>query len=128
MKSKITTIIIIVVALVLFAGYYFFVYKKGADSTPLIQSSNSTSVPMASSVETPGLGKEFLTFLLNVRNIKLDDSVFSDSSFGLLKDSSIELVQDGTEGRINPFAPIGSENTPAPLPLNQNSSNKLIQP
>ena len=136
MNSKIKTIIIIIVLAALLAGgYYFFVYKKSDSGAPLIQSSSS-SVPVAGVVsdipQDSSVGQEFLSFLLSVRNIKLDDSVFSDSAFATLRVSSIDLVQDGTEGRANPFAAIGSENPPTPAqPVNsgntQNTLNELLQ-
>ena len=63
--------------------------------------------------------------LLNVKNIKLDDSIFSDIAFSNLRDSSITLIPDGTEGRPNPFAPIGSDASVAPV--NNSSVPKTTQ-
>lgn len=66
-----------------------------------------------SALTAPGAGSsitsEFLSILLNIRNIKLDDSILSDPAFKSLKDSSIVLIQDSEEGRPNPFAPIGTD-------------------
>lgn len=115
MSSTIKNIIIlIVVAVALGAAYFYFL--KPAPEQPTLTS--APAVP--SSVDTTSgtssvSGSEFLTVLLNVKNIKLDDSIFSDPAFATLHDSSIELVNDGTEGRPNPFAPIGSDITAAPI-------------
>jgi len=59
------------------------------------------------------LSRDFLPILLNVKGVRLDDAIFADQAFATLRDSSILLVPDGTEGRPNPFAPIGSENISA---------------
>ena len=45
-----------------------------------------------------------------VKNIKLNDAIFSDVTFNSLRDSSITLTPDGNEGRPNPFAQFGNEN------------------
>ena len=56
------------------------------------------------------VAKDFLTLLLSVKNIKLDDAIFFDVAFNSLHDSSITLIPDGTEGRPNPFAQFGNDN------------------
>jgi hypothetical protein len=70
---------------------------------------------------TDSVGADFLTLLLSVKNIKLEDSIFSDKAFMNLKDSSIVLIPDGTEGRTNPFAPLGQDAVSATV----NSLNSL---
>lgn len=52
--------------------------------------------------------------LLNVKKIKLNSSIFSNTAFINLHDSSILLSPSGDEGRLNPFAPIGFEASSAP--------------
>jgi hypothetical protein len=67
---------------------------------------------MSSTNSNNSLGTdEFLTKLLSIKNIELNGSIFEEPSFITLKDSSIILIQDGTEGRPNPFAPIGFDNS-----------------
>ena len=110
MNSKIKNIIlgIIVVAIVSFLVYIFFI-KKNPVSTSLTSSSTS-NVSDINGSETSAISNSFISLLLSVKSIKLDDSIFSNTSFISLKDSSIILVQEqGNEGRSNPFAPIGSE-------------------
>jgi hypothetical protein len=131
---KIRNIIIFVVIAAVFASIYFFFIKPSPEMPGLVSSGSTTNLPSvnpgASSVspvsaavpgESPFVAENFLALLLNVKNIKLNDAIFSDPAFGSLHDSSIVLVPDGTEGRTNPFAPFGSDVTspvaPSPSPL-----------
>ena len=89
--------------------------KPAPEQAPLTTSSgtvSSTSTTDTTGANTPISGSEFLTVLLSVKNISLDDSIFSDLAFTSLHDSSIELISDIPEGRPNPFAPIGSDIIP----------------
>ena len=106
MSSKIKSLIISLAILAILISLYFF-FIKGEK-----QEENLVSAP-AAVPKTPVVSGEFLSLLLNVKNIKLDDSVFSNPAFSSLSDSSILLEPDGTEGRPNPFAPF---NAPAPAP------------
>jgi len=120
MSSKIKNIIIIgVVAIALILGYFFFI-KKAPDQAPLVSSSGASAVVDINGSQTEQIGNDFISVLLNVKNIKLDDSIFLDPAFISLKDSSILLSPTGDEGRPNPFAPIGVEATAAPLNSSQN--------
>lgn len=109
-------IIFIVIGGALILAYIFFF--KGEEEVPNLIS--TPGVPGETPVEgvAPVAGSpqggdgEFLSLLLNVRNIKLNDSILSDPAFKSLSDSTIVLTQDGTEGRPNPFAPLGSDATP----------------
>ncbi|MBI2630796.1 hypothetical protein HYW73_01080 [Candidatus Nomurabacteria bacterium] len=98
--------------------------------TNLITSSNTT-LP---SIDNSGanavfpnadskIAENFLTLLLSVRNISLNDSIFDEMAWSNLKDSSIVLIPDGTEGRPNPFAPLGydSARVPPPAPASPSS-------
>lgn len=87
----------------LLLGYLFFFNGKSDEGS--LSSETGADLEGQSSVQ-----QEFLPILLNVKGIKLDDSIFYDPAFISLKDSSIVLVQDGNEGRPNPFAPIGYDN------------------
>lgn len=121
MISKIRNIIIFVtIAAVLVLVYLYFV-KSPATQSNLV-SSNSTSLPNingstnqatnSTSNITTVEAKDFLALLLNVKNIKLDDAIFTSTAFMSLRDSSITLVPDGNEGRPNPFAPFGNDVAP----------------
>lgn len=124
MMPKIKNIIIFVaIGAALILVYVFFI-KPDPDIPVLV---SSTASPMAQNGavlnNNPSVAREFLTLLLSVKNIKLDDTIFSDDAFNSLHDSSITLIPDATEGRINPFAPIGSDKIPAAAnPLNEDTS------
>ena len=106
-------IIFIAIGAVLVLAYVIFLKPKAEVSTLVSSTSiTTTSAEKATSDEVDA--KDFLALLLSVREIKLDYALFSDDAFIGLRDSSITLTQDGTEGRINPFAPLGTDiQTPA---------------
>lgn len=60
-------------------------------------------------IDADQIGQEFLAQLLNIRSIKLREDIFSSPGFISLVDFTIELIQLGNEGRINPFAPFDAE-------------------
>ncbi len=124
MFQKIKSIIIfVVIGLVVVGGYFFFI--KGEEDVSNLASSPSSEggavTPPDSSSPTAPSGTastpspaEFLALLLSVKSIQLEDAIFTDEAFKTLKDSTIELKQDIPEGRPNPFAPLGTENTATP--------------
>lgn len=128
MSSKIKNIIIfVIIAIVIILAYVFFFSGNQNNQAPLI-SSDVPSLPVTTGVNTnianvnldtsdnDVLSQNFLSLLLGVKSITLDDSIFKDgSAFYSLIDSSISLVQDGNEGRSNPFAPIGTDINTAPV-------------
>lgn len=120
MSSKIKNIIILVaIGLVLVLVYFFFIKK--APEEPALVSSNADGTIVDNSVansNSSALTKEFLTLLLNVKSININDQIFSDPAFSSLIDSSISILNDGNEGRPNPFAPIGSDLTITPTVTN----------
>jgi len=113
---KIKNIIIFTAIAATFVLIYIFFIKPSPEEANLVSSPSNTVLPDVNSTSTdinPNttslLAKDFLTLLLNVKNIKLDDSILSDPAFFNLKDSSIVLEPDGNEGRPNPFAPFGND-------------------
>ncbi len=110
---KLRNILIFVAIGVVLVLVYFFVIKKPAATAPLVSSPTVPGVPGAAAA-TPknnsAVAQEFLTLLLSVKNIRLDDAIFSEPAFASLDGShSITLTPDGTEGRPNPFAPLGND-------------------
>lgn len=105
-------IIFIAIGAALVLVYVFFI--KPDPVIPALVS--STPNPIAQNEATlnnsTSVAREFLTLLLSVKSIKIDDIIFSDDAFNSLHDSSITLIPDATEGRLNPFAPIGSDKIP----------------
>ena len=126
MTPKIKNIIIFVIIGLVFVSIYFFYIKKDPDDeATLVSSSALAEVEDASvGVENSLLAREFLTLLLSVRSINLNDSIFADNTFLSLRDSSIVLVPDGNEGRPNPFAPLGIDIF-APLASPGSADNSL---
>ncbi len=112
MTPKIKNIIIFTVIAVVIILVYFFFIKKEPNQANLVSSSDPTMPTPEGSIPNDNdlIAADFLSMLLNVKNINLDDSIFSDPAFLSLRDSSILLIPDGNEGRPNPFAPIGVEN------------------
>ena len=133
-------IIFIVIAAVVGLGFFFFLRSRSGDNnntglvstTPAgtpVESSSSGAINPGDKVST----QDFLALLLNVRNIKLDDSIFTTPAFLSLQDSSIILEPDSSPGRANPFAQFGHDAVIAPevipdtggvpLPPGENTGN-----
>ena len=118
---KIRNIIIFIAIAGVFVLIYIYFIKPPAPTDNLItttttlpsgSTTGATTSGVASSDTTDATGAvaaDFLALLLNVKNIKLDDSIFSNPAFNSLHDSSITLTPDGTEGRPNPFAQFGND-------------------
>jgi len=116
--AKIKNIIIFVVIAAIFASIYFFYIKKSSKTTSVSVSTSSMPITVSNTASMDAnkkVAQDFLDLLLNIKSIKLNDDIFSDIAFTSLYDSSIILVPDGNEGRINPFAPIGTDSE-RPLP------------
>lgn len=120
---KIKNIIIFIIIAVVFVLIYIYFIKPSTkkatlvSSTPASATQPTNNTATSASVKTnSAVSKEFLDLLLSVKSIKLDDSLFTNPSFISISkhDSSIILIPDGNEGRINPFSPIGSDTT-API-------------
>ncbi len=123
MSQKIKNIIIFSGIAIIFILIYIFFIKKGAPEANLSSDPNALAPEGFSATTEPPIAQDFLKLLLSVKTIKLDDSIFSEKSFTNLNDSSIQLIQDGNEGRPNPFAPIGSDNLEANTNLNSINLN-----
>ena len=116
MNPKLKNILIFVVILVVVAIAYSLFKDEKKPNTPL----SSSGAPISSSSETspastsgPSVGSEFLTSLLSVKNVQLDDSIFLNPAFIKLEDFSRPLIQTAGQGRPNPFAAIGAEGSTA---------------
>ncbi len=113
-------LIFLIIALAVTGGYFYFVQNSGP-ATSLISSGgnaptdggvNSTSnpIPLRVSNDDP-LAQDFLSLLLSVKNIRLNDGIFSDVAFTSLQDSTIVIFPEGSEGRPNPFAQFGTDSS-----------------
>ena len=114
MKNLKNIAIFILIAGILTSGY-FFLFRRNQEPQVggLVSESEQVQIELTSNNAfatteiNSELARDFLTLLLSVRGIELNAGIFSDTAFSSLRDSSIILTQDGTEGRPNPFAPIG---------------------
>jgi hypothetical protein len=105
--SNIKKIIIVVVVIVLaFIAYsYFFVGSQSASSSGVSKQTVTTSTATPAGAALDGPGKEFVTQLLAIQNIKFNLDIFTDPVFQGLKDWHKDLVPQES-GRPNPFAPL----------------------
>ena len=111
MSAIIKNIIIFIVVLILLVGGYFYFMKQNTQGPALSSATGSISsiVDTANTTAEDPVGQEFLTKLLNVTTITLNDQIFSDPAFTSLVDTTRALAPEGNEGRANPFAPIGAD-------------------
>ena len=117
MKSLIRNVIIIAVVLSLgYAGYKFFLAPKPGETDALQTTTNDGNTTSGSASVAPNsltasagtpVGQDFLTLLLNVQSIKLDDTIFTSKAFTLLQDFNRPIPPDTNPGRPNPFAALG---------------------
>jgi hypothetical protein len=113
-------IIFVAIGALVVLAYIFFIAKPSAPEADLVTSPNAALPNINDTGAYAGtvsgddskIAGNFLSLLLSVKSIKLDDSIFSNPAWANLKDSSIELTPDHTEGRPNPFAPFGADNVP----------------
>lgn len=111
----------IIIILVIFAlvgvGASLFLGGQG-ETTSQLQSlgSGTTAAPLTqnaitntSVVDTEEINREFISMLLNLQTINLNDNIFSEPAFQALVDNTVRLNQPGNQGRPNPFAPIGTD-------------------
>ena len=89
---------LIVIAVFVVYSMFFAGEKPG---TNILTSSSISGVQSSSN-------SELLLLLINLKSIRLNDSLFQDPSFGRLRDFGKDLVPEPT-GRENPFSPVGSD-------------------
>ena len=113
---KIRNIVIFAsIGTVLVLIYIFFIRQPSPPPTLISSSSNGVALDTSVLDQNSSVARDFLTLLLNVKNIKLNDAIFADNAFASLRDSSIVITQDTVEGRPNPFAPFGTDNLSEPI-------------
>mgnify|MGYP001570577003 CR=1 FL=1 len=128
---KIKNIIIFTAIAAAFILIYIFFIKPSPEQASLVSSEASAILPnidgsvadTSISNKNSLIAKDFLALFSNIKNIKLNDAIFSDPAFVSLHDSSITLTPDGTEGRPNPFAQFGND---AVLPASSVPSAPLV--
>lgn len=121
MNSTIKNVLIGVAVIGVLLLAYFFLFKKGPEEAVLTSSTDGAT----SSSLTSETSRDFISLLLSVRSIKLNDSILNEPAFLSLKDTTITIIQNEDEGRPNPFAPIGSEAISSSVSSSSSSVNNL---
>lgn len=91
--------VIIILGIIIIAAVIYTIMIGKKDNRLLVSESPET-------VSNTELQNNLLALLLEIRSIKLDDSIFLDPAFRSLDDFGQEIVQEPV-GRSNPFAPVG---------------------
>lgn len=112
MSNTVKIILIAVVIIAIGAFGYWYSTSDSVNTSPAtgaLQSSNPALGGASSLLTTDdaAISDKFLALLLNMRTLKLDQSIFSDVAFTSLKDFSTTITPETNPGRANPFAPIG---------------------
>lgn len=101
-------IIIVVIVILAFVGYAIMISGKKKESASGVTKQSVSTTPAGQTSNTAtldGPGKEFVTQLLAIQNIKFNLQFFSDPVFRGLQDWSREILPQES-GRPNPFAPL----------------------
>lgn len=114
---------IAIVVVVLAVGYFVYTTFLSGDSSSsnLPTGVSPTGGSLSSSATsgggtTPSVGAdEFSTMLSRINSISIDTSIFQDPGYRALRDYPVMLGTD-IIGRINPFAPIGSDSSSSMQP------------
>ena len=118
-KTLSTLVILLVVAGLAFGAYKYFIAKPAAPAGTdggLSTTAGVATDPVTTATpdaDVSSAANEFLTLLLSVQSIKLDDTLFANPSFTTLQDLSRPITPDTNPGRKNPFAPLGADGTSA---------------
>jgi hypothetical protein len=119
--SNTVKIMLVAVAIIAIAGFGYW-YSTGGTQSASGSSTLATSTPTGASATGSAalnagdvaLNDKFLSLLLNMRTIKLDQSIFTSQTYLSLRDFSTPIAPDPNPGRVNPFAPIGIDAANAP--------------
>ena len=95
--------ILVIVTIVVVAFVAYSMFFAGRDITTNILTSSTVGPGIQSSVNS-----ELLLLLINLKSIRLNDSLFGDPAFKELRDYGQDLVPEPL-GRENPFSPIDSD-------------------
>lgn len=118
MKKFYNKFLIISTIFLLVGGIYLYLSKEsnGGTIVPVaFGSSLASSNGGVVSPVTPTVGNDitsdisFLTTLVSLKQIKIDTSLFTNSSFNKLQNNSV-ILEPVAAGRINPFAPMDTNN------------------
>lgn len=121
----------IIAIVVLLAGIFFAVTqmlpKKKSTASSLLTKETGTlgTTPMAAPSPT-ALSGDFAMALSTITGIDLDTTLFANPSYKALRDYPVNLGTD-TVGRVNPFAPVGVDDS-NPIATDNSSQVQTLQP
>ncbi len=101
-------IAVIIIAIAVF-GYWYSTRPTTNTSATALQSATGQVSPLEAT--DTAISDKFLALLLNMKTIKLDQGIFTDTAFTTLRDFSTTIAPETNPGRNNPFAPIGLDST-----------------
>lgn len=130
MKGILRNIIILVVVVGLgIAGYSMFFKKDSGSATGLATTAGegTTAESSQSATANAAVGREFLTLLLNIRSIELNESIFESKAFTNLQNFSRPLPPDPNPGRPNPFAPLGVDSAGTSTQVSTSNASSITQ-
>ncbi len=110
MLSKNTILIVGLAAFLGIIGWYVLRGSPGDDAL-LVTQQVATGAPNEAE-------RDLVATLLQLRDVSLDGTIFTDPAFQSLVDYGIEIVPEPV-GRSNPFAPLPGNTLVAPLPPTQ---------
>jgi hypothetical protein len=112
--SNTIKVVLVAVVIILIGGFGYWYATSSGTQAPQGTLQTTSTVPTASPLNATdtAISDKFLVLLLNMRTIKLDQSIFSDEAFASLKDFSTTITPETNPGRANPFAPIGVDAAP----------------
>ncbi len=126
MKAIIRNIIILAVVVGLgIVGYSVFFKKDAPSLGGLVTTSGQGVGQTARAIDAPG--KDFINILLNIRTLKLDDAIFSNTAFTSLQDFSRPIPPDTDPGRPNPFAPLGADSAGTSTQVSTSNPSSVTQ-
>ncbi len=110
-KKTIKKILIVLgIAIALLIAYAFINTKKSTNKNNSLSSLlNNSTLGQIKETDTKLANAEILKILGNIKNIKLNDDIFTNPIFKELKDSHFTIPKPLVIGRQNPFLPIGFE-------------------
>lgn len=89
-------VIVVVIIILGFFAYNTFFKPSGTDTQNLSSTGSQASAP---------IGQDFLNLLLQIKDLNIDPSIFSNPVYLSLQDDGLPIV-DEPVGRDNPFAPL----------------------
>ncbi len=126
MNPKLKNLLIILVIVIIIAIVYSMFFKK--EKSPSLKSSSPQSAQVVPSDTGSEYGQKFLSLLLNLQGIRLDQDLLESDAFNRLQDFTKILEPQNNQGRANPFAPIGTEEETPAAPVQSTTPAPVVNP